>query len=164
MLRACAPNEPLYQDCLARACSLLDKLLSTEELGDMGPRAYVELLAACRELAVPYPRLGEADRRLHALVHELIARDLDHWERYGVRPSLFVDTPESPYYADNREAVEKELRYLLDTRPDGGVWGIPWTWFDLMPRYAAQFAVSEHEWMAYKAIEKMLFLRAFGRV
>ena len=60
--------------------------------------------------------------------------------------------------------MEAELDYLIDTRNPGGVWNITWTWFDLGEVYPKEFAVSENWWMASKAIEKMRFLRAFGRI
>ena len=60
--------------------------------------------------------------------------------------------------------METELDYLIDTRNPGGVWNITWTWFDLGEIYPKEFAVSENWWMSSKAIEKMRFLRAFGRI
>ena len=60
--------------------------------------------------------------------------------------------------------VEKELQYLLDTKPKDGVWGITWTWFDNMAQYGDAFILSENWWKGSQAIMNTLFLRNFGKL
>ena len=64
----------------------------------------------------------------------------------------------------NEEIVDLELDYLVETRNPGGVWNITWTWFGLGDEYPKEFAISENWWMASKAIERLSFLEAFGRM
>ena len=65
------------------------------------------------------------------------------------------------------EITEKELDYLIDTRPAGGVWGITWQWWDLYEKYPKEFAISENWWNEdpdVGAIGKLKFLRNFSRL
>lgn len=77
---------------------------------------------------------------------------------------FFEGGQKSPLYHGNEDIVATELDYLVDTRNAGGVWDITWTWFALGEKYPKEFAVSENWWKAGKAIEKMKFLRNFGRI
>lgn len=55
------------------------------------------------------------------------------------------------------------LDELIQIRPKGGVWLLPWEWYD-NGQYVKEFAISENWWRAYKAIEKMLFLKEYKRL
>ncbi|MNN85709.1 hypothetical protein D3C81_2030290 [compost metagenome] len=56
--------------------------------------------------------------------------------------------------------MEKELDYVLANRNPEGIWSLNWSWAG----YEREFAVSENWWKAEIALEKLLFLRAFGRL
>ncbi|MNC78146.1 hypothetical protein D3C75_1302920 [compost metagenome] len=73
---------------------------------------------------------------------------------------MYINAPESIFYAGNEEVVDKELEYILETRAAGGVWDISWKWTD----YQREFAVAENWWKANVAIQNLLFLRNFGRI
>jgi hypothetical protein len=102
--------------------------------------------------------------RVRELVKSSIGRDTSKWEFYGVRPSNYITSPDSIYFDDNRDIVETELDYLIETRPKDGVWGITWSWFDNNEKYAKAFAISENWWKANLAVSKLLMLRNFGRL
>lgn len=98
---------------------------------------------------------------------EAIVRDVSQWPHYGVRPSQFIHSPDSPFYTGNEDIVDKELNYLLDTRPENGVWGITWLWHENYEKYPKEFAISENWWKAdadVGAIGKLKFLRNFNRL
>lgn len=92
-----------------------------------------------------------------------IGRDVAQWKNYVPRPSRFIHDVKSPLYKGNEDIVRTEVKYLKETRQSGGVWPITWTWFDLMPQYGAEFAISENWWKGLVAIENMLFLKAFDK-
>ena len=130
----------------------------------MGIGGYLGLIHAAPSLS-----LGEYDMpalysAVNNLVNASIERDVCKWQYYGVLPSNYIRSPQSPFYPANKEIVEKEIRYLLETLPENGVWEIPWTWFDHMEPYGREFAVSENWWKSIKAIEKLCFLRNFNAV
>lgn len=143
---------------------ILARVKETEDFGEMGAGGLF-MLAQDIEATGLSARFDCAVimENLKGLVDRSIERDTEKWSFYTPRPSEFIFSPESPFYPGNEEIVEKELDYLVDTRNPGGVWNITWTWFDLGEQYAKEFAVSENWWMAHKAMEKLRFLKCFGR-
>lgn len=164
-LLTCADrNSQLYQKALALADRLIGRLNTPGRYGDMGVGGYCTLLDAIKQakLTSHFDCIFISDK-LTALVNESIVREPAEWVNYCVRPSNYIKSPESVFYRDNKDIVAKELDYLIDTRPENGVWGITWSWFDNNGKYAREFAISENWWKAVKAIEKVHFLRNFGR-
>lgn len=100
---------------------------------------------------------------LHRRQNDAIGRDAAQWKNYVPRPSRFIHGKDSPLYRGNEAIVQQEVDYLKSIRQPGGVWPITWTWFDMMPQYGAEFAISENWWKGLVAIENMLFLRAFDK-
>ena len=158
-------DAPLYQKALRETSRILGLIGNTEKNGDMGIGGYCGLLDALRRtgLDTGYDIAAVSDR-VRELVNSSIQQDTTKWEFYGVRPSKYITSPDSVYYADNRDITETELDYLIKTRPKGGVWGITWSWFDNNEKYAKAFAVSENWWKANLAVSKLLMLRNFGRL
>lgn len=153
----------------ARAMGYVDRILEhvshTGDFGEMGAGS-LGILAMDIEAAGLSSRFDVSSVRemLPALINRTIERDPDKWELYTPRPSEFIWSPDSCYYPGNEAIVETELDYLIDTRTPGGVWNITWTWFDLGEAYPKEFAISENWWKAFKAMEKLRFLGAFGRI
>lgn len=158
-------DSPLFERALGYADSLIRRLNGTQTLGEMGVGGYSLLLESIVEMQLEnrfdVPMLSETIRKM---VYSAIQRDPEKWVYYGRRPSDLIRSPESPYYAENASIVELELDYLIETRPKQGVWPITWSWFDLNDTYPKEFAISENWWRASKALEKVLFLRNFGRL
>jgi hypothetical protein len=155
----------LYKRASAFADKLLSKFKETANIGDMGLTGYCMLLETIN-------RLGLTDRfdtsylsaAIKKYVDEAIVRDVSQWTNYCVRPSQFIFSPDSPFYSGNEDIVHKELDYLIETRPENGVWGITWHWYDNYGKYPKEFAVSENWWKAELAIGKLKFLRNFDRI
>lgn len=154
----------LYQKVITLVINLIDNLMSGNEFGDMGIGGYIELIQAVKELNIGEYDYNSLQKRMDELVKKAIENDMNKWEYYGVRPSTYIKSPQSIYYNENRTIVEKELNYLVDTKPENNVWGITWTWFGNNEKYAKEFAISENWWKANKGIEKLCFLKNFGYV
>lgn len=155
----------LYAKAQGYVDKILEKVKHTEDFGEMGAGG-LGLLAQDIEAAGLSRRFQCAGIKdmLAGLVNKAMERDPEKWAFYTPRPSEFIQSPESCFYKGNEEVVEMELDYLIDTRNPGGVWNITWTWFDLGEKYPKEFAISENWWMAGKAIDKVRFLKAFGRL
>jgi hypothetical protein len=155
----------LYKKAFALSNKLLLKLKEPDNPGDMGLSGYCMLLDTIRQLDL----CDQFDMDFYSaavkkLVDEAIVRDVSQWVNYCVRPSQFIPAPDNPFYKGNEDIVEKELDYLIDTRPGNGVWGITWQWWDNYAKYPKEFAISENWWKADKAISTLKFLRSFGRL
>lgn len=157
-------NSPIYKKAYEYTALILKKAASAEEFGEMGIGNISLLLEAVERngLAGEIPCDGLAEW-LREAANRSIERDPEKWQYYTSRPSDFIQSPDSPCYRGNEEIVEKELDYTLETRNPGGVWDITWSWFDLTEQYPEEFAVTKNWWKAWKAIEKVRFLKNFGR-
>lgn len=164
-LRFAAKESALYTMACEICKQLLTDLNPESTFGDMGIDGYIDLMETIKHC-------GLEDRfdynghlaALEARVAKSIERDTEKWLYYGVRPSRYIHSPENIFYPQNKDIVEEELDYLIETRPAGDVWGISWTWFDLNEMYAKEFAISENWWKAQAATDKVRFLKAFGRI
>lgn len=162
VLKYADKNSKLYRKAAALVKDLMNKLMTRNSFGDMGIGGYIKLLDAMKELKIAGYDYTALQLRLNDLVKNSIEKDVSKWQYYGVRPSNYINSPKSIYYNENKDIVEKELNYLIETLPENDVWGITWTWFDNNSKYAREFAISENWWKANKAIEKIRFLRNFG--
>lgn len=154
----------LYQKVVPIAKEMFEKLMEIENFGDMGINGIIILAETIKELNIGLIDMEKILLILQKLVFDSIERDTGKWPFYGVRPSNYINSPNSIYYKQNEDIVQKELDYLIDTRPQISVWDITWSWFDNNEKYPREFAISENWWKAYKAIEKMVFLRNFDKI
>ena len=158
-------DSELYKKALAITEKLIHKLNELDKFGDMGVGGYCVLLETINELGLTHnfdtKLLKEKTRKL---IKEAIEHDVSKWPLYGKRPSSFITTPDSLFYEDNKVIVEQELDYLIETKPEHGVWGITWSWYEHNEKYQKEFAISENWWKVDGAIEKLKFLRNFNRI
>ena len=158
-------NTELYR----RACGFADKLLAKfrepSNKGDMGLTGYCMLLEKIKHLELTDRfDISYLSSALKMHIDDAIVRDASQWANYSVRPSQFISSPDSPYYIGNEDIIEEELDYLVDTKPDGDVWGITWQWWDNYAKYPKEFAIAENWWKADLAIDRLKLLRNFGRL
>lgn len=157
-------ESPLWEKARNLADTLLLLLSSDEAYGDMGLEGFITLVNTAKEICLPGYDYNILSEVLARKIKGAIEHDTEKWAFYTVRPSTFIRSAHSSFYPENTEIVKKELEYLVKTKPQNGVWGITWTWFENMERYQAYFNVSENWWKSLKAIENMEFLRNFGYV
>ncbi len=154
----------IYKKSLNLVKNILDNLMNADEHGEMGIGGYLVLIDKLKALDIPVGDLEMLQDKLRKQLQDSIEHDSSKWKLYGVRPSNYIISPDSPYYEQNKDIVEKELDYIIQTKPENDVWGITWTWFDNNEKYAKEFAISENWWKSCKAIEKLIFLRNFDRL
>lgn len=165
IIRFADSESKLYKKAFDISGHMIEKLRTQNDFGDMGIGGYCVLVDTLKEVGL----VNQFDYdylliTLKELVYNSIERDSTKWVNYGVRPSNYIHSPSSVFYKDNEDIVQKEIEYLIDTRPKDGVWDITWSWFDNNEKYAKEFAISENWWKASKAIEKIRFLKNFNRI
>ena len=156
-----------YHLALEHSWRLTAHMMKETEHGDMGICGYIRLTECIRSLQIPGFDCDRMEQRIGELITGGIEQDTTAWKNYGHRPSEYISSPQSPYYQNNREIVEKELNYLMDTRVKHDVWPITWTWFEHNEKFPGKFPISEIWWKGIKTIENTRFLQAFedvGRV
>lgn len=154
----------LYEKAVAHTKNILARVQDTDDFGEMGIGNVFLLLddIGRNNLLDSFDCSGVKEKLIQA-GNAAMERDPEKWQYYTPRPSVFIWSPESPFYKGNEEIVEVLLDYLIDTRVSGGVWNLTWTWFDLTQVYGAEFAVSQNWWKTTVAMEQLEFLKAFGR-
>lgn len=164
ILETCDESSDNYKKALRLARGLINRLMGGEKHGDMGIRGYIDLVEKMQKLGIEGFDYDRIQDKLDHLVCESIEYNTEQWKYYGVLPSNYITTPHCRYYEKNKEILQKELEYIIRTKPQKGVWDITWTWFENNEQYAKEFAISENWWKAIKAIEKLILLAAFGEV
>ncbi len=157
-------SDPLYQRALREAAELLPHLEGDEALGDMGLTALTTLLFTARAKNLPFAADESLVEAMGRRYIQAVRADAGRWGEYAKMPSFAVRSPDSPLYPALRDLVDKELDWIIDARGTDGVWPVTWQWYGLMDRYGSEFAISANWWKTMIAIEKVTFLRAFGRL
>lgn len=162
VLKYFSPEKEIYQKAQQFAERMIRLLEEDKAYGDMGLEGLICLVEILQSLGNTVYDFDYLYEKLSKKVTQAIEYDTEKWKYYGVRPSNYIQTPNSKFYLQNKEIVKKELEYLIATFPKDDVWGITWTWFENMEKYEKYFTISENWWKASKAIENMLFLRNFS--
>lgn len=162
-LTLCPPEDELYAAALKIAQKAYGRFLDGETDGENAVAGYAALLPHWICLGIASDP-GDAQRRMTEYGNAAIVRDPAQWKNYVPRPSSVAPTPDSPLYPMNREIVETELDYLIDTLPADDVWPLNWSWFELSQVYPEAYAVSANWWKGIKLIEHVSFLKAYGRL
>lgn len=153
----------IYSSVIKLVDSLVDMIYS-DNLGDMGPAGYITLINAMKKVNFEGYNYDKLELRLKELVNNSIQRNTEQWPFYGYRPSDYVKSKDSIFYQDNKDIIEVELDFLFDTLPNDDVWPISWSWSDNNEKYPKESAISGNWWKAIKAIERVAFLKNFGRL
>lgn len=134
-----------------------DALIEMHELACFG-----ELAEYLRELSMENLVDYEAYcQKLNHQVFETIEHDSSQWtSAYCCRPSHFVRSPESLFYAKNKKAVHEELDLITTSMNDEGVWDVTWQWGS----YDKEFAISARWWQSNIVIQNIRMLNAFDRL
>jgi hypothetical protein len=165
IIRFAKKNSELYKKAMRILEYVIEKLNTANNFGDMGIGGYCVLLDTINKIGLTSQFNYDCSiKTVKKLVYESIERNTAKWVNYGVRPSNYINSPDNIFYKDNESIVQTEIDYLIDTRPQNGVWDITWSWFENNTKYAKEFAISENWWKAVKAIEKVRFLKNFGRL
>lgn len=105
---------------------------------------------------------------LHALKARLIeqvaysiTKDTRLWaDSYVCKPSQFFHSPDSIFYARNKEIADFECDFIVETQLADGSWNIPWQW----DAYPEQWAVAQNWWKSHVSISNLLYLKGFKRI
>lgn len=154
----------LWKRAFDIAKQIITVFVSDAEYRGMLLKSIYILIDTMKELKLPGYDYAKLISALSEKIKTAIEYDSSKWHKYVVRPSNVIDGPGSPFYKEHAKIVKKELEYLVDTKPQNGVWGINWTWEGNTEKYPKEISISENWWKASKAIDCMLFLRRFDVV
>ena len=94
-------------------------------------------------------------------VRHCICKDKEKWEtEYVTKPTDFMITPDSIFYADNKELADHECDFIINSQlPDGG-FKVTWQWWTDYTEYY----VSANRWQSDFAIKNMRYLKAYNKI
>ena len=98
--------------------------------------------------------------KLRRSIHSLIETDTQKWGAYVCRPSQFIRSRQSGYYADNREIAEFECGFIASTQLEDGSWPVTWSWSD----FPEEWAVAKNWWKGQIILENLLYLKGFEKI
>lgn len=165
ILKFADKDSELYKRAFSVVNKLIAKLYTPCNYGEMGVDGYRIL----KDIII---QLGLTDKfdmeflsiTIKKLVNDSIERDVSKWAFNGKMPSSFISSPNSEFYKDNKDIMQKELDYIIETKPTNGVWGITYSWFENNEKYAKEFNISENWWKADSTIRKLKLLKNFDRL
>ncbi|MDF2587602.1 MAG: hypothetical protein K0S41_1443 [Anaerocolumna sp.] len=153
ILRYQDKQSTIYNMAVQYTKMLIGKL-STNQFGDMGIQGYCKLIedleAAEVAEAFDYPYLCE---KMKDIVWNKIHDKTNDF--FMENPLMFVFSPRSRFYEDNRKEVEAELDQITNELPSKGVWELPWK---------ESSEVSANWWKSFEAIDKLVQLKQFNRI
>ncbi|HRX58560.1 MAG TPA: hypothetical protein P5075_07265 [Eubacteriales bacterium] len=123
---------------------------------------YVRLLQYLTEAGISdVIDLAALEDTLRGHVRAAITQETETWETaYVCKPSQFLESPQSVFYAGSREIAEFECEFIQKTQLDDGSWNVNWNW----GAYPDEWAVSRNWWKSAVIIRNLLYLRGFGRL
>ena len=167
ILQVCEKNSSLYNKGITVAKYIIERLKISIECNAEGGNVTGAnmLLEALQKLDLLGELNGEfLPEAVKKMISSAIVTDSSKWEEYGGRPLGFIETPNSVYYNEYKDIVQKELDYLIESRSKQGVWGLTWTWFDNIEKYEKAWAISENWWKCLVAIGNLRYLKNFDRL
>lgn len=158
-------NSEIHQKAIYHAKRLLPEFLTKENFGEleiMGIHRLTKLVATHPEFSEEL--ITNIQKKIAFVVNNVIEKDTEKWKEYHPRPSAFISSANDDFYAAQKELLEVELDYLIDTRAKGGVWAIPWNWMQEDEANQKAFTISENANKGLITINQMNLLKEFGRL
>ncbi len=135
---------------------LIDEIISIE-VKDIEEHT---LLCLCRLLNY----IGEDyhtgfTKKLDETINHVIERDSSKWVDYSPEPIKYIQSPKHRLYKENKEIVDKNIKYLLESQSEQGTWKTKHQWF----QYEDVFeATAKTEWEGVFTVDNYKRLIAFG--
>jgi hypothetical protein len=98
--------------------------------------------------------------KLKRVVENTVERSPDGWKSYGLQPLAVASSPESPFAASFRDAIEQNLDFIIDAQGEQGAWMPNWSW----SQWLDVWAQAKRDWSGYMTLDNLRTLRAFGRI
>ena len=160
IIRTADKGSSIYKKAMGLTEENLQALFTDQPDRASATSSYALLLSDLRKANLDTQfNLDKLEMCLHKPVSDEIVRDESEWFEYTQRPSNFITSPDSPFYQENADIMNRELDFIVDTINQDGVWDIYW-------RYSEDsgFIVCENWWKADIAIKRLLLLKGFCRL
>lgn len=155
ILRNAKPGSSLYQTAerlLREAYGYFKENCPLESMHTAA--CFVELYEDLSECGCTAVDRKEFEHLLHTQIAHVLTKDTSIWAtEYVCKPSLFIHSTETPFYAENKEICDYECRFLSETQEHDGTWAITWDW----GCYPEQWHISKNWWKADLILKNIKF-------
>lgn len=158
ILRYASPESSLYptaERLLKEAYAYFKENCPLESMHTVS--CYVELyedLSACGSVAID---LNEFEKLLQVQIAHILTKDTSVWAtEYVCKPSLFIHSRNSCFYAENKALCDFECRFLSETQKPDGSWAVTWDW----GRAPEQWHISKNWWKADLILKNRKFYQS----
>lgn len=154
------PNSALYTLGMRLCREAITHFLQEEQEEMHTVACYVRLWEYGRAAGFPDGAEWAAlEEKLQGQVPLNVESDPSKWATgYVCRPSHYLNSPTSAFYAGIRDLADEECRVIRSTQLEDGSWPITWNW----GAYPEEWPVSRNWWKSVKAIEHAMYLRNFA--
>lgn len=122
---------------------------------------FINLFKALKEKKVISVDMSGFEQKLKEEVKCDICSEIEKWTtEYVAKPSDFNITPDSIFYADNKETARQECAFIKSSQQIDGGFAVPWQWWTPYKEYE----VSAHRWQSIITMKNMLYLRAYAEI
>lgn len=121
---------------------------------------FVELYEYMKECSIhDLLDLVEFKTLLKRQIKQVITYDTSIWSTdYVCKPSLFISSKKSDFYADNQDICSFESEFIKQTQNIDGTWNVTWSWNG----YPEQWSVSKNWWKSDIIIKNMVYMKNFA--
>ena len=155
VLRFANPESSLYQTgvrLLKEAYAYFKENCPMESMHTAS--CFVELYEDLSECGLNVINLREFGNLLQMQIAHILTTDTSVWTtEYVCKPSLFVHSRSSRFYAENKELCDYECRFLSETQEGDGTWAVTWDW----GCYPEQWHISKNWWKADLILKNIKF-------
>lgn len=158
-----SPRDKRSDDRLDDIPSLLTDVIQDIESRSDGLEQH-ELLCAIRLMRTP--ALSPSDRArleggLRPAVDRLVGRNGAAWSEYGLQPLWIAESPDAPFADMLSDAIDANLRWLVETQGEDGAWAPAWDWSFVD---ADAWAIAKRAWQGIITLKNLRALRAWDRL
>ncbi|MGM9619799.1 MAG: hypothetical protein ACI3W8_08215 [Oscillospiraceae bacterium] len=101
--------------------------------------------------------IREFEELLQGQLRHLLTQDASSWAtEYVCKPSLFIHSKNSAFYAENKAVCDLECAFIARTQEADGSWNVTWDW----GAYPEQWHVSKNWWKSDLIIKNVKYYSA----
>lgn len=156
-------DSSVYQKGYDAAVRCYQHMIEKFPITDMNSvPCYISLYHYCKQSGVTELfDMENFGKCLRQMVNGAICPETDKWgKEYVALPSIFINGPDSMFYAGNEELIKAECKLIKEQQLEDGSFTVPWQWWT---EYK-EFEVAKVWWKAEMIMEKLLYLHSFGEL
>jgi len=144
-----------------------DRLLSKviTQIDEKADSMEMHELLCCVRLAetkaLPKDIKSSLVQNLKKIVDRVVAKNSSDWDNYGLKPSMLLNSPDSPFAEMLENEIEANLEYEIEHQNEDGSWSPNWSWDELFPE---AWKEAETDWKGFLTVRNLVFLNNFGRI